>query len=46
MIVIETTFTMSMRVCCRRVADRQHGLENGFERFMNKHTENAEGDDE
>ena len=44
--MIETDFTTSMRVCRRRVAHSQHGLKSGFEGFMNKHTEHAEGDDD
>jgi hypothetical protein len=36
---------MSMRVCSRRFADPQHGPKCGFQRFMNKQTEHAEGND-
>ena len=42
----ETAFTMSMLVGSRRVADPQHGLKRGFQRFMNNQTEHAEGDDD
>ena len=34
---------MSMPVCSGRVADPQHGLKCGFQRFMNKQTEHPEG---
>jgi hypothetical protein len=37
---------LSMCGCSRRVADPQHGLKCGFQQFMNKQTEHAEGDDD
>jgi len=39
-------FAMSMRLGSRRVAHPQHGMKCGFQWFMNKQTERAEGDDD